>query len=85
MYQTTKLVRSMVGTLTFGHICFYAADTGCRPRHFERPMKWQRLVLRARVRRPSGSGEVGGPEVRRLDKLAWSRRCAMLLGSACSL
>jgi hypothetical protein len=36
-----------------------------------------------RSRRSSCFGEVAGPEARRLDKLAWSRRCAMLMGSAC--
>jgi hypothetical protein len=75
----------MDGTSTSGHICFYADDTDCRPRHCGRLMRWQQQMLRARVRRSSGFGEVAGPEVRRLDKLAWSRRCAMLMGSACSL
>jgi hypothetical protein len=43
------------------------------------------MTLGVRVRCSSGFGEVEGPEVRRLDKLAWSRCCAMLMGSACSL
>jgi len=46
-------------------------------------MKWQQRMLGERTRRLSGFAEVAGPEARQLDKLAWSRRCAMLLGSAC--
>ena len=40
-------------------------------------------MLGERSRRLSCFGEVAGPEARLLDKLAWSRRCAMLMGSAC--
>jgi hypothetical protein len=40
-------------------------------------------MLGERTRRSSGFVEVAEPEARRLDKLAWSRRCAMLMGSAC--
>jgi hypothetical protein len=40
-------------------------------------------MLGERTRRLSGFAEVAGPEARQLDKLAWSRRCAMLMGSAC--
>ena len=83
--QPTTLRGTVTGTATFGHICSYAGDTGCRPRHFERPTTWQQPMPGARVRHSSGWVEVGGPEVRRPDKLAWSRRCAMLMGSACSL
>src|SRR5277367_990006 len=40
-------------------------------------------MLGERTRRSTGFVEVAGPEARQLDKLAWSRRCAMLMGSAC--
>jgi hypothetical protein len=40
-------------------------------------------MLGERIRRSSGFVEVAGPEARQLDKLAWSRRCAMLMESAC--
>src|SRR5436305_9045601 len=40
-------------------------------------------MLGERTRRSSGFVEVAGPEARQLDKLAWSRRCAMLMESAC--
>jgi hypothetical protein len=40
-------------------------------------------MLGERSRHLSCFGEVAGPEARRLDKLAWSRRCAMLMESAC--
>src|SRR5438045_3082098 len=40
-------------------------------------------MLGERSRRLSCFADVAGPEARRLDKLAWSRRCAMLMGSAC--
>ena len=78
-----KLGGAKVGTSTSGHICFYADGTDCKPRHCERLMKWQQQTLGGRARRSSGFAEVAGPEARRLDKLAWSRRRAMLMGSAC--
>lgn len=40
-------------------------------------------MLGERTRRSSCFVEVAGPEARQLDKLAWSRRCAMLMESAC--
>lgn len=40
-------------------------------------------MLGERTRRSSGFVEVAGPEARQLGKLAWSRRCAMLMESAC--
>ena len=73
----------MVGTGTSGHICFYADGSDCRPRRCERRTKWQQQTRVGRGRRSSGSVAVAGPEAHRLDKLALSRHCAMLMGSAC--
>jgi hypothetical protein len=85
-HQPTNASRAQwLETATSGHICFYAGDIDCRPRHFERLMKWQQPMPGARVHHLSGFVVVGGPEGRRADKVAWSRRCAMLMGSACSL
>ena len=83
-HQTCKFEGKGGGTCTSGHICFYADGTDCRLRRCERPMKWQQPKMPGgRDRRSSGFDEVAGLEGHRLDKLAWSRRCAMLLGSAC--
>src|SRR2546421_2120100 len=79
----TTLGAMIVRWSTSGHICFYADGTDYRPRHCERLMKLLQQMLGGRSRRSSGFAGAAAPEARRLDKLAWSRRCAMLMGSAC--